>query len=157
MSIFFVPQRCSTKTEELSAERRIEEAKEPLQDLEADSLGKEDAASREFSSCHMTSTERLEARLGLGRPAATHNLLQGTTDTSYMQEKRTTLGSVRSLEELDGRLENLTSNPNTILEHVKGNLKVVLMGAGYTVEDAKRVAHQSPFLRISGTPNMLSR
>jgi hypothetical protein len=41
------------------------------------------------------------------------------------------------------------------LEHVKGNLKVVLMGAGYTVEDAKRVAHQSPFLRISGTPNML--
>jgi hypothetical protein len=43
---------------------RIEEAKEPLRDLEADSLGKEDAALREFSSCHMTSTERLEARLG---------------------------------------------------------------------------------------------
>jgi hypothetical protein len=64
MSIFFVPQRCSTKTEELSAGRRIEEAKEPLRDLEADSLGKEDVASREFSSCHMTSTERLEARLG---------------------------------------------------------------------------------------------
>jgi hypothetical protein len=57
MSIFFVPQRCSTKTEELSEGRRIEEAEEPLRDLEADSTGKKDAASREFSSCHMTSTE----------------------------------------------------------------------------------------------------
>jgi hypothetical protein len=48
----------------LSAGRIIEEAEEPLPDLEAYSTGKEDAASREFSSCHMTSTERLEARLG---------------------------------------------------------------------------------------------
>jgi hypothetical protein len=46
-------------------ERRTEEAEEPLRDLEADSSGKEDAASREFLSCHMTSTERLEVRLGL--------------------------------------------------------------------------------------------
>jgi hypothetical protein len=64
MSIFFVPQGCSTKTEELPVERRIEEVEEPLRDLEAYSSGKKDAASREFSSRHMTSTERLEARLG---------------------------------------------------------------------------------------------
>jgi hypothetical protein len=47
MSNFFVPQRCSTKTEELWAGSRIEEDEEPLRDLEADSSGKEDAASRE--------------------------------------------------------------------------------------------------------------
>jgi hypothetical protein len=87
-----------------------------------------------------------------GRAAATHNLLQGTTDTSYKQEKRTTLGSVRSREELDGRLESLTSNQHTVLEHVEGNLKVVLMGAGYTVEDAKLLAHDSPFLHLWGLP-----
>jgi hypothetical protein len=52
MSIFFVPQRCSTKTEELLAGRRIEEAEELLRDLEADSTGKEVAASREFSPPH---------------------------------------------------------------------------------------------------------
>jgi hypothetical protein len=64
MSIFFVQQRCSTKTEELPADRKIEEAKEPLRDLDGESSVIKDTASREFSSCHMTSTERLEARLG---------------------------------------------------------------------------------------------
>jgi hypothetical protein len=64
MSIFFVPQRCSTKTGELPADRKIEEAKEPLRDLEGKFSGIKDAASREFSSRHITSTEHLEARLG---------------------------------------------------------------------------------------------
>jgi hypothetical protein len=64
MSIFYVPQRCSTKTEELPADRKIEEAEEPLRDLEGESLDIKDAAARKFSSCHMTSTERSEARSG---------------------------------------------------------------------------------------------
>jgi hypothetical protein len=60
------------------------------------------------------------------------------------------LGGIRSREELNSQLKSLTSNQHTDLEHVKGNLKVVLMGAGYTIEDAKLLAHHSPFLRILG-------
>jgi hypothetical protein len=37
--------------------------------------------------------------MATGRAAATHNLLQGTTDTGYKQEKRTTLGNVLSSED----------------------------------------------------------
>jgi hypothetical protein len=64
MSIFFVPQRCAIKTEALPSVRRTEAAEEPLRDFDGES-GIEDAASREFSSCHMTLTERFAARLRL--------------------------------------------------------------------------------------------
>jgi hypothetical protein len=87
--------------------------------------------------------------MATGRAATTHNLLQGATDTGYKQEKRTTLGNVLSLEDLDTRLQSLVSNQHTVLEHIEGNLKVVLMGAGYTSGDAKLLAHDSPFLRLS--------
>jgi hypothetical protein len=60
------------------------------------------------------------------------------------------LGNVKTLEELDTWLECLTSNQHTVLEHVEGNLKIVLMGVGYTPDDAALLAHDSPFLRISG-------
>jgi hypothetical protein len=87
--------------------------------------------------------------MAAGRNAMTHNLLQGTSDNGFKQEKRTTLGNVHSLTDLDKRLQNLTSNQHKVLEHVEGNLKIVLMGAGYTPDDAKLLAHDSPFLRIS--------
>jgi hypothetical protein len=35
------------------------------------------------------------------------------------------------------------------MEHVETNLKIVLMGAGYTADDAALLAHDSPFLQIS--------
>jgi hypothetical protein len=88
--------------------------------------------------------------MATGHAATTHNLLQGTTDNSYKQEKRTTIANIKSLEDLDSRLQSLTSNQHTVLEHVEGNLKIVLMGAGYTADDARLLAHDSPFLRISG-------
>jgi hypothetical protein len=85
-----------------------------------------------------------------GRTATTHRLLQGASDTTYKQEKRTSLGNIKSYEDLDGRLETLTSNQHTVLEHCEGNLKIVLMGGGYTAVDATLLAHDSPFLRSSG-------
>jgi hypothetical protein len=39
VSIFFVPQQCSIKTEELPAVHKAEEAEEPLQDLDGESSG----------------------------------------------------------------------------------------------------------------------
>jgi hypothetical protein len=81
--------------------------------------------------------------------AMTHNLLQGTTDNGFKQEKQTTLGNVKSREELNTRLQCLNSNKDKVLEHVEGNLKIVLMGAGYTADDAALLAHDSPFLCIS--------
>lgn len=119
-------------------------------DQSLDAVGLPGTSSQGSNDCEVARLSEAFLSMASGRAAATHNLLQGTTDTSYKQEKRTTLGSVRSREELDGRLESLTSNQHTVLEHVEGNLKVVLMGAGYTVEDAKLLAHDSPFLRISG-------
>ena len=79
----------------------------------------------------------------------THNLLQGNTDNGFKQEKRTTLSNVKSTEELDTRLQCLNSNKDKVLGHVEGNLKIVLMGARYTPDDAALLAHDSPFLRIS--------
>jgi hypothetical protein len=88
--------------------------------------------------------------MATGRSATSQNLLQGTTDNSFKMEKRTTLGNIRSLEDLDTRLQSLSSNKDTVLEHVEGNLKIVLMGAGYTAPDAAMLVPDSPFLRISG-------
>jgi hypothetical protein len=87
--------------------------------------------------------------MATSQTANTHNLLQGTTDTSFKLEKRTTLGNVRSLDDLDVRLQSLTSNKEKVLGHVEENLKRVLMGAGYTAHDAALLAHDSPFLHIS--------
>jgi hypothetical protein len=87
--------------------------------------------------------------MAAGRTAMTHSLLQGTTDNGFKQEKRTTLGNIKSAEELDTRLQCLSSNKDKVLEHVEGNLKIVLMGAGYTPDDAALLAHDSPLLRIS--------
>jgi hypothetical protein len=87
--------------------------------------------------------------MATGREAMTHNLLQGTTDNGFKQDKRTTLGNVKSLEDLETRLECLNGNKDKVLEHVEGNLKIVLMGVGYTPDDAALLAHDSPFLRIS--------
>jgi hypothetical protein len=42
----------------------------------------------------------------------------------------------------------LVSNQHTALEHVEGNLKTVLMGAGYTSGDAELLPPDSPFLRL---------
>jgi hypothetical protein len=36
-----------------------------------------------------------------------------------------------------------------VMEHVETNLKIVLMGGGYTATDAALLAHDSPFLRLS--------
>jgi hypothetical protein len=88
--------------------------------------------------------------MATGREATTHKFLQGTTDNSFKLVKQTTLGYVHLLEDLDARLQSLTSNKDTVLEHVEGNLKIVLMGAGYAAPDATMLAHDSPFLRILG-------
>jgi hypothetical protein len=85
----------------------------------------------------------------MGQAATTHNLLQGTTDNSYKQEKRTTLGSIQSVEDLDSWVQSLASNQHTILEDVEGNLKIMFMGAGYHVHDVQLLAHDLPFLQIS--------
>jgi hypothetical protein len=87
--------------------------------------------------------------MATGREAMTHNLLQGTTHNGFKQEKRTTIGNIKSVDELESWLESLNSNKDKVLEHVEGNLKIVLMGAGYTTEDSTLLAHDSPFLRIS--------
>jgi hypothetical protein len=87
--------------------------------------------------------------MAMGHMAMTHNLLQGTTNNSIKQEKRTTLGNIKSLEELETRMECLNSNKDKVLKHLKGNLVIVLMGAGYTPDDASLLAHNSPFLCIS--------
>jgi hypothetical protein len=87
--------------------------------------------------------------MATGRAATTHNLLQGTTDNSYKQEKRTTLGSIQSVEDLDSRVQSLASNQHTVLEHLEDNLKIVLMGEGCHVHDTQLLVHDSPFLRIS--------
>jgi hypothetical protein len=84
-----------------------------------------------------------------GRAQTTSNLLQGNLDTGFKSDKRTTLGSVKSLTELEERLQTLSSNQHKILEHVQTNLKIVLMGAGYAAPDAALLAHDSPLLRIS--------
>lgn len=69
----------------------------------------------------------------------THNLLQGSTSNSFKQDNRAMLESVHSLPKLDKWLQNLTGNQHKVLEHVEGNLKIVLMGLGY-------MDHDSPFL-----------
>jgi hypothetical protein len=52
-------------------------------------------------------------------------------------EKRTTLGSVHSLSELGERSQNLNGNQHKkVIEHIEGDLKIVLMGAGYITDDA---------------------
>jgi hypothetical protein len=79
----------------------------------------------------------------------TSSLLQGNVDTGFKLDKRTTLGTIKSVADLEDRLQALTSGQHTVMEHVESNLKVVLMGAGYTAEDAALLAHNSPFLRIS--------
>ena len=60
MSIFFVPQKLSIKIEELPPVPLMEVAVKDLRDLKGEP-GKEDSASKAFSSCHMTSTGRLLA------------------------------------------------------------------------------------------------
>jgi hypothetical protein len=84
-----------------------------------------------------------------GTMNTTSSLLQGNVDTGFKLDKRTTLGTIRSVADLEDRLQALTSGQHTVMEHVESNLKVVLMGAGYTAEDAALLAHDSPFLRIS--------
>jgi hypothetical protein len=62
--IFRKPAKLLQKEKKQVAQLLDEKFPPNVRDLEAGSSGKEDAASREFLSCHMTSTERLEARLG---------------------------------------------------------------------------------------------
>jgi hypothetical protein len=71
------------------------------------------------------------------------------TNNSFKQEKRMTLGNVRSVEALNTRLQVLNYNKDKVLEHVEGNLKIVLMGVGYTPNYSALLAHDSPFLCIS--------
>jgi hypothetical protein len=112
------------------------------QSLDAVGLsGKSSQGSDDFEMARMPDAFLMMAT---GRAAATHSLLQCTIDTGYKQEKRTTLGNVSSLEDLDFRLQSLVSNQHTVLEHAEGNLKIVLMGAGYTAGDAQLLAHDSP-------------
>jgi hypothetical protein len=85
-----------------------------------------------------------------GRNSSSGGLLQGNVDTTFKSEKRTTLGSIKSLEDLEHRVQALTSNQHLVMENVETNLKIVLMGGGYTAHDAGLLAHDSPFLRISG-------
>jgi hypothetical protein len=76
----------------------------------------------------------------------TNTLLQGNVDTSFKLDKRTTLGTIKSVADLEDRLQALTSGQHTVMEHIETNLKIVLMGAGYTAEDAASLAHDSPVI-----------
>jgi hypothetical protein len=58
--------------------------------------------------------------MATGREAMAHNLLQGTTDNGFKQEKWTTHGNVKSVGELDTWLQCLSSNKDKVLEHVEG-------------------------------------
>jgi hypothetical protein len=119
-------------------------------DQSLDAAGLPGTSSQTSDDFEMARLSDVFLMMATGRAATTHNLLQGATDTSFKLEKRTTLGNVRSLEELDTRLHSPTSNKDKVLEHVEGNQKIALMGAGYTAYDAVMLAHDSPFLRISG-------
>jgi hypothetical protein len=84
-----------------------------------------------------------------GTMNTTSILIQGNVDTSFKLDKRTTLGTIKSVSDLEDRLQALTSGQHTVIEHVETNLKIVMMGAGYTAEDVALLAHDSPYLRIS--------
>jgi hypothetical protein len=118
-------------------------------DQSLDAVGLPGTSSQGSDDFEMARLSDAFLMMATGREATTHNLLQGATDNSYKQERRTTLGNIKSLEDLETRLQCLVSNQHTVLEHVEGNLKIVLMGAGYTAGDAQLLAHDSPFLRIS--------
>jgi hypothetical protein len=118
-------------------------------DQALDAVGLPGTSSQGSEDYEMARLSDAFLMMATGREAMTHNLLQGTTDNGFKQEKRTTLGNVKSVEELDTRLQCLNSNKDKVLGHVEGNLKVVLMGAGYTANDAALLAHDSPFLRLS--------
>ena len=118
-------------------------------DQALDAVGLPGTSSQGSDDFEMARLSDAFLMMAAGRAAMTHNLLQGTSDTSFKQEKRTTLASVKSLDDLESRMESLNSNKDKVLEHVEGNLKIVLMGTGYAPDDAVLLAHDSPFLRIS--------
>ncbi len=63
-----------------------------------------------------------------GRNASSNGLLQGNKDTTIKSEKQTTLGSIKSVEDLEHRVQALTSNQHLVMENVETNLKIVLVG-----------------------------
>jgi hypothetical protein len=119
-------------------------------DQSLDAVGLPGTSSQGSDDFEMARLSDAFLMMATGREAMTHNLLQGTTNNSFKQEKRTTLANVKSMKDLDLRLQNLNGNQHKVLQHVEGNLKIVLMGAGFTPDDATVLATDSPFLRLSG-------
>jgi hypothetical protein len=103
--------------------------------------GTSSKGSEDFEMSHLSDAFLMMAT---GRTAVMHNLLQGSTDSGFKQEKRAMQGNVKSAKELNTQVNSLTSNQDKVMEHVKGNLKIILMGAGYTPDDATALAHDSP-------------
>jgi hypothetical protein len=125
-----------------------------LGDQSLDAVGLPGTSSQGSDNFDMGRLSDAFLMMATGRTAMTHNLLQGNTDNGFKQEKRTTLGNVHSIEELDTRVNSLTSNQDKVMSHVEGNIKIILMGAGYTPDDATALAHDSPFLRLSGNTQL---
>jgi hypothetical protein len=128
----------------LTLEREVQ-----LGDQTLDAVGLPGTSSQGSDEFDMARLSDAFVMMATGRGSGTNSLLQGNTDTGFKKEARTTLGSVKSLSDLEHRLQALTSNQHKVLEHVETNLKIVLMGGGYTATDAALLAHDSPFLRIS--------
>ena len=118
-------------------------------DQTLDAVGLPGTSSQGSGDFEMARLSDAFLMMATGREAMTHNLMQGTMDNGFKQEKRTTISNIKSTKDLDARLQSLSSSKDKVLGHVLGNLKVVLMGAGYAANDAALLAHDSPFLRIS--------
>jgi hypothetical protein len=128
----------------LTLERQVQ-----LGDQTLDAVGLPGTSSQGSDEFDLARLSDALVMMATGRGSATNSLLQGAVDTAFKKDSRTTLGSIKNLRDLEHRMQALTSNQHKVMEHVETNLKIVLMGGGYTAVDAALLAHDSPFLRIS--------
>jgi hypothetical protein len=61
-----------------------------------------------------------------------------TMDTQWKQVKRTTLGSIKNLEDFTTRLEDLRDSENTLSQTVGTNLESVMLKTGYDEDLARK-------------------
>lgn len=87
--------------------------------------------------------------LAQSRLSSNRGHLGGNTDSGWKADKRVSLNSVRSLEDLERRLTSIQSNQHKVLRQVLTGLESVLMSCGYPPDQAATLAYQSGFYRLS--------
>jgi hypothetical protein len=103
-------------------------------------VGSEDAhLSTVASSLEQLAASRSGSRRDLG----------GTTDPSFKSDRRNTLTTIKTIEDLRERIKDLQSPKIDVLGQVKSNMVAVCVAAGYSHSESETWIKQSPLLRMS--------